>query len=359
VTDAVTGTTTATTVEPLTEDLEEVTVYVSNHPEAVLYHTAAWREVITSVFGHTPRFLVARRGTVVTGVLPLYQVRFAALGSKLISIPYDMGSGGPLASDGESEKALAIAAQDLARALGVRFLQMRSGVPRPALEGLGFERSEPVLLSETDLSLGTEVYDRVSPDNRQSIRKAKRRGVEVREAESLQDFEDFYRIYLRAFRAFGTPPYGPTYFPTLWKRLAPDRLVRLLIARINGRTVGGLVMFAWQRSLISKFAAVLPEAVPARAFAALYGAAIDQGIEEGAQRLNWGTAAPHQVGLIEFKERWGAQTTPAVLYSLPVSGRVPSVSTYYEDGGLARRVWRRLPLPLTVRLGGVLNRWFC
>jgi lipid II:glycine glycyltransferase (peptidoglycan interpeptide bridge formation enzyme) len=240
----------------------------------------------------------------------------------------------------------------------VAFLQFRSGVPRPGLDPLGFERSEPVLISETVLDQG-DPWTRVSPDNRQSIRKAQRRGVTIREASSLEDYQAFYRIYLNAFRAFGTPPYGPNYFPALWERLGRERQVRLLLAMLEGKIVGGLVLFAWQRNLVSKFAACEPEAVPARAYAALYGAAIELGLTERARRLNWGSSARHQTGLVEFKERWGAVTTPAILYSLPVRGNVPSLSAYYDESGLARRVWRRLPLGLTVHLGSVLNRWFC
>ena len=346
-------------VDSLSEPQHESwTAYAARHPDATLYHTLAWRDAIGEVFGHEPRYLVARRGDRLTGILPLFLIQFPLLGKKLISIPYDVGSGGPLADDGESERALVEAARRIAIDLGVTFLQLRSGTPRPAIESLGFERSEPVLLSETALDEG-DPWARVSSDNRQSIRKADRRGVTVHEADSLADYEAFYRIYLRAFRAFGTPPYGPRYFPTLWSRLGAARHVRLLVASIDRAPVGGLVLFAWQRNFVSKFAACVPEAVPARAFAALYGAAIEMGAREGARRLSWGSSARHQTGLIEFKERWGATTSPAILYSLAVRGKVPSLSAYYDENGLAQRAWRRLPLRLTVALGGLVNRWFC
>jgi hypothetical protein len=223
---------------------------------------------------------------------------------------------------------------------------------------MGLERAEPVLISDLRIDEG-DPWSRVSSDNRQSIRKAAKRGVVVREATRVEDYEEFYRIYLEAFRAFGTPPYGARYFPTLWRRLGPDRSVRLLVASMEGRIVGGLVMFAGRRNWVSKFAACAPVAVPARGYAALYGAAIDQAIAEGAARLSWGSSAPHQRGLVEFKERWGAVTYPAVLYSLPIRGAVPSLAAYYDEGGFARTVWRRLPIPVTAALGGVLNRWFC
>jgi len=196
-------------------------------------------------------------------------------------------------------------------------------------------------------------------DHRKAIRKAENRGVEVREAQSLEDFEDFYQVYLRVFRAFGTPPYGANYFPTLWQHLRASGAMRLLLARVEQRCVGGLLLFCWRRNLVSKFAACLPEAVPLRAYVALYWRAIQLGLKLGYRQLSWGTSSRDQMGLIEFKERWGAHTRPAVLYDLPVRGKIPSIEKYYDAEGLTRRLWRMLPISTTRNVGGFLNRWFC
>jgi lipid II:glycine glycyltransferase (peptidoglycan interpeptide bridge formation enzyme) len=123
--------------------------------------------------------------------------------------------------------------------------------------------------------------------------------------------------------------------------------------------VGGLLLFCWGKNLVSKFAACLPEAVPLRAYVALYWRAIQLGLKSGYRRLSWGTSSRDQTGLIEFKERWGARTQPAVLYDLPVKGKIPSIEKYYDSEGLAHRVWRMLPLSATRNIGGLLNRWFC
>ena len=119
------------------------------------------------------------------------------------------------------------------------------------------------------------------------------------------------------------------------------------------------MLFCWQTNLVSKFAACLPEAVPLRAYAALYWQAILLGLDEGYRRLSWGTSSRDQTGLIEFKERWGSQTQPVCVYSLPVRGKAPDLERYYDSHGLTRRLWRKLPLPATRWLGGPLNRWFC
>jgi FemAB-related protein (PEP-CTERM system-associated) len=335
------------------------TAFVRTHPDATLYHTLPWRDFIADVFGHAPRYLVALAGDRLAGVLPLFHIRIPLLGSKLISLPYDIGSGGALAESDAVEQALAGAAAKLARDLAVDYLELRHGSPRSALAAFGLRTQTPVLISDMTLDGEAAVHARIAADHRKAVRKATTRGVTVRPAETLHDFQAFYDVYLRVFRDFGTPPYSSRYFTELWRRLQPDGSVRLFLAETGGRCVGGLTMFCWQQSLVSKFAACLPEAVPLRAYAALYWRAIEFGLAGGYRRLSWGTSSKDQTGLIEFKERWGATTQPVMLYDLDVRRKAPDIASYYESGGLARRVWRKLPLAVTRAGGSLLNRWFC
>ena len=338
------------------------TEFVTRHPAANLYHTLLWRDLIAEVFGHRPIYLVAERGGDVCGVAPMFLVKAPLFGSKLISLPYDIGSGGALTlndADGEAERALVENAISLANELRVNYLELRCGSERAALASSGLQRGEPVLITEMELDGEAAVLERLKKDHRGAIHKAERCGVTVREAESLADYHAFYHIYLRVFRAFGTPPYGAGYFSSVWRRLRPSGAARLLLAHAGSCCVGGLLLFCWGQNLIDKFALCLPEAKPLRANALLYWRAIQLGLKLGYRRLNMGTSSREQTGLIEFKERWGAQTRPAVFYDLPVRGRLPAIERYYSSAGLARRAWRQLPIWATRAGGEALNRWFC
>jgi hypothetical protein len=335
------------------------TEFLRSHPDANLYHTPLWRDVLTGVFRHQSLYLAAEVDGRISGILPLFLVRAPLLGSKMISLPYDIGAGGPLAADAASERCLVERAMAIARQEKVKWLELRCGSPRDFLEPLGFQKSEPVLISEMLLGSEEQVWLRAEKDHRKAVQKAANRGIEVREAITLEQFREFERVQLQVFRDFGTPPYGSNYFPALWRRLLPGGHVKMLLAYLDGRCVGGLVLFGWGRNMISKFAACLPEAVPLRAYAALYWRAIQLAIQLGFERLSWGTSSRDQTGLIEFKERWGATTRPAVLYSLPIRGAAPDISKYYDSTGLERRLWRKLPIPMTQFGGGILSRWFC
>ena len=43
-------------------DAAEWDDFVSRHPQGTFFHQAAWAEVLRVAFGHTPHFLLARRG---------------------------------------------------------------------------------------------------------------------------------------------------------------------------------------------------------------------------------------------------------------------------------------------------------
>jgi hypothetical protein len=351
-------------VNPIARELQEENVrlwtdFVAKHPSANLYHTIVWRDVVREAFGHEPVYLFCEEDGEVRGILPMFLVKFPILGSKLISMPYDIGSGGPLAIDNVSERVLMERAILLAKDFQFNYMEVRCATRSPVIESLGLQRTEPVLISEMQLDTEAQVWSRMEKDHRKSIRKAENRGVEVREAERLEDFEEFYRVYLRVFHAFGTPPYGESYFSIVWRHLHAGGAARLLLAYVERRCVGGLLLFCWGQNLVSKFAACLPEAIPLRAYVALYWRAIQLGLKSGYVRLSWGTSSRDQKGLIEFKERWGARTRPAVLYDLPVRGKVPSIEKYYDSEGPVRQVWRTLPLFATRNIGGFLNRWFC
>jgi hypothetical protein len=94
-------------------------------------------------------------------------------------MPYDIGSGGAVAADHESERALVEQAIAIARNYGAKFLELRPSRPQSVLADLGFRRSEPVIISDMELGGETAVWERVSKDHMKAIRKAKSRGVEV------------------------------------------------------------------------------------------------------------------------------------------------------------------------------------
>ena len=337
--------------------------FLSQHPDSNLYHTLEWRDFVVEVFGHKPFYLFAEKGADISGILPMFLVSMpllgTKLGSKLISLPYDIGSGGGLTHDAATETALVRRAIALAHEVGAGYLQLRYSAPRPQLGALELELSQPVVLSELELKDEKTVWSNVSRNHWRSLRKAESLGVRVSEAETWEEFRQVEQIILEVFRDFGTPPYGPRYFKSLWRRMHPTGQLRALLAHIGSRCVGGQLNFCSGKTLVCKLSLCLPEAAAQGVNVALFKRCIEMAFHLGYRKVSWGTSSHDQKGLIEFKDKWGSKSQPVGIYSQAIKGTVPDLGKYYNSTGIERRIWRKLPLGLTRMGGAVLSRWFC
>ena len=99
--------------------------FVEGSAAATFFHRAAWRDVIENVFHHRCHYLIAERGGVVCGVLPLAEIRSRLFGHSLGSLPFCV-YGGAVAADPASERALIDGAVALGHTLGVEHLELRN-----------------------------------------------------------------------------------------------------------------------------------------------------------------------------------------------------------------------------------------
>ena len=100
--------------------------FVASSPAATVFHELGWMTAVCNVYRHRPHYLMARsvEGSRLRGILPLFEVRGPFTGHALISTPYAV-NGGVVAGDAVAESALVQAAQDLARKLNVKYMEIR------------------------------------------------------------------------------------------------------------------------------------------------------------------------------------------------------------------------------------------
>src|SRR5689334_23503293 len=88
--------------------------YVDARGDAAGYHSWRWRRVFEEAFGHEPVYLVARQGGLITGVLPMVQIKSLLFGRTLTSLPF-VNYGGVMADAPQIARALVDHAYEEAR----------------------------------------------------------------------------------------------------------------------------------------------------------------------------------------------------------------------------------------------------
>lgn len=97
-----------------------------------------------------------------------------------------------------------------------------------------------------DLRGGEEaVLARMRSKTRYNIRLAERRGVLVRAAASDHDLSCFHELVLRTSERDGFQGRSPGYYRDVLNQFRPRGQAELLLAEFNGRTIAGLMVFAY------------------------------------------------------------------------------------------------------------------
>jgi len=184
------------------------------HPGGTFFHLSGWKRVIERAFRHRTHYLLAERGGIVTGILPLTHVKSLLFGSSLISNAFAV-RGGPIAVDTESLSTLENEAARLMGALAVPILELRD-----------FSTSRTGWASRSNLyATFRRMLDPSVEKNLKSIprkqRAMVRKGMRNELRSEVDDGVDrLYRVYAESVRNLGTPVFAKSYFRILKEEFA-------------------------------------------------------------------------------------------------------------------------------------------
>lgn len=315
------------------------------------YHGIGWRDVMSGVYGHDCPYLVARSDAGdIQGILPLVFVRSPLFGRYLVSMPF-LNYGGPLGSD-EAIRALAREAQRLADADRSKLLELRSAVELPIDLPVSHRKITVVLPLAGDGDTEA-IWKALGTKLRAQVKRPQKEGVTVRFGADQVD--PFFDIFAHHMRDLGTPTQPKALFRAIASRFGED--VWFGCAYLNDRPVAAGCGFRWGDEFEITWASALTEFNRVAPNMALYWAFIERAGRERLTRFNFGRCTPGS-GTHRFKRQWGAIDEPLWWYQYARGGGDVSTPSPDQGGfGLAVRVWKRLPLPLTRALGPRIVRY--
>jgi FemAB-related protein (PEP-CTERM system-associated) len=321
--------------------------YVDAHPSATFFHRHGWLDALRAL-SHRPLRLIARRGDEVRGVLPLCLARGLRGRAALISLPHTV-YGGPLAEDGEVERALWSTALDLARAKKAPRIELRNRHPT-SLE-LASEPGYAAFERELPLRAGDLVAG-YAKGARAAVGQAERFGLAT---EWSNDLAAFHRLLAASYRRLGTPVFPLSFLTAIRDRFPED--VALLFVRDGDDLVAGVLSLRFRDSVMPLFSGELPRARRLRANNLKYHRLMTHAIEHGVRRFDFGRSRTSNPGAMAFKRHFGCAAVPLPYQVWPGGG------AYGPDPNLgpwlfARALWRSLPAPVADRLGPWVVRRF-
>ncbi|MDP8924334.1 MAG: GNAT family N-acetyltransferase [Chloroflexota bacterium] len=338
--------------------------FVAAHPDGTVYHHPAWLRLLERVYGYTPMHLACETDEGhLRGVLPLFRTRGLITGRGLASLPRTPVAG-PLAHDRRALAALVSAAIERVRAepggkLQFRILSTELDGLAEGLVGTPWETTYVLDLPQNSATLrfgNSRNHGRI----KWAVNKAERLGVRVRPAETERELRAWYELYLDAMRWHVVPPRPYRFFQACWRELRPSGLMRLLLAEQveagRSRLLAGSLLLMFGHTVFYAFNGRRRDDLSLQPNNALQWRAIHDACREGYRRYDLGAVMEGNVGLADFKAKWGAE--PRHVHKFYYPGLWESEPGTVPVGGKVRRAadaaWRRLPLRATALIGNIV-----
>lgn len=184
-----------------------------------------------------------------------------------------------------------------------------------------------------------EIWAGIRPNARRNIRKAERLKVLVREAKDTADIEKAYGILLDAYKRLRVPLPPASLFRSTFEILGPLGMMRVLLATVDGATVGALTLLLYKGVALYWYTGMLRQHSAYRPADLLVWRSLELARELGFKIFDFGGGGTPQkdYGGRDFKAKFGGD--------LVDFGRNTQVHApvRFRLGQAGYRAWRRVP----------------
>lgn len=278
---------------------------VEKDPYATFFHTPIWYEVARN-YGELDGydFFVLHIGDSRYGFPIGYRKILKGISKTYVSSPF--GTYGGVLSDQEI-----IPASHLKEIrnwlLSWKSISFRDNPFRLLLEDVYGESSytQAVKLKEVDI---TNIYKDWTKGHKSAAKKAIREGVTIRIAESVEDWDEYYAVYLDSIKRWGDSATS-FYKKNLFYSLMEKEKIKLWLAFFDGRVISGCLCFYHNKHVVYWHGAALQDYFKLGSVHALQAELIKNALENGFLFYDFNPSGNHD-GVVRFKKGFNTEFFP-------------------------------------------------
>jgi len=325
-----------------------------SHPDATLFHGAAWARVLTATYGHRPRYCRFTRAGSLLALVPLMELRSPISGARGISLPFtDFCE--PLLFQNDADQAgnhlkpLVDLLAALACERSWKYFELRGG----PLRQLSATPSVAFYGHSVNLTGAQALFSTLDPSVRRAIRKAERSAIDVTTADTREAMIEFYHLHALTRRRHGLPPQPISFFLNIHEQIVANDLGFISMVRSGRRAIAGAVFFHQGKNALYKFGASDDAFQHLRPNNLAMWRGMTHLVERGAATLHMGRTSLRNDGLRQFKLGWGATETTLEYFKFDTTS-----SSWAADAdrvsGRHTAIFSRLPLPINRLMGRLI-----
>jgi FemAB-related protein (PEP-CTERM system-associated) len=330
------------------KDENEWDTFVRETDDTTFFHLIGWKNVIEKTYKRKSYYLIARENGEIKGILPLFLMKSALFGNKLISVPF-CDYGGVCANDEQTKTLLIEEAKKITKEKGADYLELRQ------LHGNCCELKTKDIYFTLILDLKQDsdfLWINFNKKVRNAIRKAIKSNLKV--TMGREYINEFYDIFSKNMRDLGTPVHSINFFKNILREF-PNK-TNILITRYEEKAIGAMYLLQFKDTIYAPWVSSDRQCFHFNPNNMLYWEAIKYGCEKGFKYLDFGRSKWNS-GTFRFKEPWGAIPKQLhYLYYLNSLDNMPNLDPSNPKYRTLTKVWKRLPVSIATKMGPKIRR---
>lgn len=292
-------------IDPLSDSRWEA--FINVHPQASVFHSKPWLKALRLAYGYDSMVLTTcSRESALTNGLVFCRVKSWLTGKRLVSLPFADHCEPLTDNSADLDDLLSRATRDLGK---WQYLEIRPTSYQPGSCG-GFRKSATYLAHKLDLRKSKqELFNNLHKSCLQrGIRKAEREALHYEEGNSAGVFNKFYGLMVATRRRHRLPPQPRSWFHALIKTFGDGLQIR--VASKNDVPIASIITLSHKKSMVYKYGCSDVRFHKFGGMPLLFWNTIQEAKDMGAEELDMGRSDCNNLGLITFKERFGAVGKP-------------------------------------------------
>lgn len=314
------------------------------------FHRPAWLRAVEKGTGQRAVGLITEKRGILTGWLPLSEVRSPLFPAALVSSGFAVG-GGPLAGTPSAGLRLCEAAAELAQRLACASVEVRGGTaPADWTVRTGKHANFSAPLAPDDEAQLLAIPKRQRAD----VRKGLDRPFAVATGSGEHDRAAHYAIFAESVRNLGTPVFPRALLDAVLDGFGGDADIMTL--RLDGAPIASVLTIYHRGVAMPYWGGGTFAARASRANERIYYELMRHARGRGCDTFDFGRSKVGS-GPFAYKKNWGFEPTP-LSYSIWQAPGCEARDIDPTSDAYAAKIalWKRLPLALANRLGPPIAR---
>jgi CelD/BcsL family acetyltransferase involved in cellulose biosynthesis len=326
--------------------------FVATHPRGSVFHSTNWLQALQAAYGYDPVVATAcAPGAPLSNGIVFCRVESWLTGRRFVSLPFSDHCEPLVNNAGELDQLL----QDMRRYVDqekYRYLEIRPISSQPGSRS-GLTKSTTFSLHRLDLERSNEeLFRRFHKDCVQrKIRRAEREKLSCQAGTSAVLLQAFYKLHVMTRRRHYLPPQPLSWFRRLVAAFGDSLTIR--VAFKGEIPVASILTLVSKKSLVYKYGCSDARFHNFGGMPLLFWITIQEAKQKGFEELEMGRSDNDNLGLISFKEHFGAVGTPLSYW---VYARRPDLAAQLSHENMLRRLVPLAPNSVLRAVGKILYR---